>query len=226
MSNFDSFDDNDNNPDFQPHEWHDEQSTKSGMSSTMKVILIITGIVGVSFLLCCGTIGYFTYRYMPKVVTNPAEINTIRDEIATLDTHPDLEPKMGMDMGVESFMNMKFVVYSSSDGTAFFSINQMQLDGPNASGNVNINEDMNKGSLILENKETEIKKISVDGTEYEFTIVRGTEKSTGDKGFKISGEIDQSAGTNNKKLSIDIGSKSKTFDEEAAIKMIESIKPK
>ena len=67
--------------------WDDERDrpqAKQGMSTGLKVFLILVGIVGVCCVLCCGGILWFGYTMMPQELKDPAKVDAARDEIATI----------------------------------------------------------------------------------------------------------------------------------------------
>ena len=73
-------------------QWDDAPPPKAGMSSGMKVFLILVAILGCCCVVCCGVVGFLGYSFMPKVSQNAADVNAAKDEMAQITLLAGFEP--------------------------------------------------------------------------------------------------------------------------------------
>jgi hypothetical protein len=83
-----------------PYSSPDGLPPKRGMSTAVKVLLILGGIFGVLAALCCGG-GFYVYnRIKNSVTSDPAKVAAIQQEIMDIDIPDGLKPQGGMDIGL------------------------------------------------------------------------------------------------------------------------------
>ena len=195
--------------------WEDEQQTysdepaptrKKGMSTGVKVLLALGALGGVSVLACCG--GTVWWASSQKPVEDPAEIRAMTDEIIGIEIPDQYQPMVGMDIDV-FVVQMTMLMYQDgangnlmicdvqapSQGEADQELQEQQLRQQLSQQNVGAE------TLLFTFSEAE----DQNGTAYR--QVSGTIPSrTGGFGFLILQATE--AG----------------YDEEAVVKMLESIR--
>ena len=95
-----------------PDQFQDSPPAKQGMSGTLKVVLILVGLGGVSLLVCCGGMAFFGMRAAKAIqegtTEEPAKVKAATADIVDIDIPADFEPKMAMNV-----IFMKYVLYQN-----------------------------------------------------------------------------------------------------------------
>lgn len=167
------------------------QPPKPGMSTGMKVLIILLILMGVGGLLCCGGVAYMLYRLGPKMSSDPAEVNRTRDEIATIKLPAEFEPTMSMRMDNIMF-SMKSAIYQTKDrkSSLLFGGMEMKIGEAGANQDVQFRESMKQGGAKedLRNVQSSTQKLKVKGVEREFLFTTG-EDNSGKKFREITGSF-------------------------------------
>ncbi len=87
---------------------------RRGMSTGVKVLLIVGIIFLLLVLLCCGGIALFVHHVTKGVSQNPVVVKATTDEIAQIEIPELLKPKTSMDMKVPLINKtlMKMAMYA------------------------------------------------------------------------------------------------------------------
>ena len=121
MSNDDNWDDDEYGDDY-GDEYGDEdrfddrldssrrpQKAKKGMSSGIKVVIVLVCVFGGLFVLCCGVGIYFVSNAADSVTESPEDVIAITQDIVDIEIPGELfVPQFGMDLNL-FFMQMKMV---------------------------------------------------------------------------------------------------------------------
>src|SRR5262245_10846048 len=119
---------------------------KRGMSTALKVLLILGGIFGVLAALCCGGAFYLFNRVKNAVTTNPAEVAAIQQKIMTIEIPDELSPKAGMDIGLGP-LKIKFAMYvrgNDQQPNGMLMLMEMPGDASSADAQEKMQEQMEK----------------------------------------------------------------------------------
>lgn len=226
MSN-DQWDDQFNQDSFDQYEQPQERSQrppKQGMSTAVKVILILFAVFGGGALLCCGGFVYFAYRMMPTVTERPEEVIAAQKELADITLLPELKPKMAATMD-NFFVDGKLIMFASDDAKSNLMLFKIKLKvGNDPNQEAQIREAMQKESgsdnRRLDSEKTETRKITVKGVEEEFSFISGEDPKTKRKVRRITGTFQGKTGDVHLLYQTD----EESYKEEDAVKMIESVK--
>jgi hypothetical protein len=213
-------------------DWKTPEVPKQGMSTTVKVLLIVGGIGGVLLLLCCGGIGLFVYKAKEALqefalTTDADEIETRAGRIAQIDIPPDFEPTLGFDLGI-----MRWVGYEKTprDGSRLmlFELNGVMLQNKTFAQQRQEMEQMLKqqGSqnggfeMQIDVAERETRKVNIRGKPVEFEFNKGTTSPEGKAVRQAIGAFKTPTGVALLNLIVP----EEGYDESAVVKMIESIR--
>lgn len=185
-----------------------------------KVILIVGGLMFLVLLVCGGGIGFFAYSFWPKIATQPAEVAAISKEILDLDIPEGFVPENAISMN-NFMMTMRMAMYRHTDGKGNLVVGnfQMKVGKPNERPDIDFNQKTSK-SLNLKLRNTEVKEFSVRGKDVPFRFSDAINEETNEDYRVVEGEFSDGEVTTFLKLSVPEDS----YDEEAAVKMIESIR--
>lgn len=102
-----------------PAELPDEPARKRGCSSPLMIVL---AIIGISAILCCcscgGIYGWFGWSLISSIKTEPADIQTVQDEIGKITLPDGFHPVGAMDMVMLGYPVVKAVVYVNAETSA------------------------------------------------------------------------------------------------------------
>jgi hypothetical protein len=197
---------------------------KPGMSTGMKVLIILLCVGGLGFLLCCGGIFYFASKVDMEFNDDPTVIRKVTAEIVDIEI-PDLfEPKASVSMNV-FVVEMKMVVYGAKDEKGILMITEM--DTPTAEGNEQQQAQMRKsmqqqnfGEKNLTTKRSESREFEVRGETVKFQFAEAEDEASGTAYRQVTGAFPGKEGNTFLMLQIE----EEQYDEEAVVKMLESIK--
>lgn len=192
---------------------------KQGMSTAVKVLLILGIVAGLFGCLCCGGIVWVASKQ--KVSEDPqATRETARDILGT-DVPQDLFAPAAT-MNVDVFvMTMKLAIFNVQGGEGELFI--MEMKAPQQQGGDQALENalrqqspQNQRNLIVESTET--KTLTVRGQEEDFLFVRGKDNSG--KAFReVRGTFPGNTGTVLLLLQVE----ESAYDEDRVIEFLESI---
>jgi len=200
------------------------QPPRQGMSTGVKVLIVLLVLFGGGMLLCCGAFALMGYMFMPKVSTTPADVIAVRDEMVTIDLPDDLEPKQSLRMDNLMFA-MKTAMFESRDGKSQLMIASMhvKIGGPEANNELQVRnalEDQGESQRPLANSETKTQSVKIKGADHDFVFTKGEDAQTGRKMRQVSGTFPGREGT----AFLMYQTEEDNYDEERVVKMLESIR--
>lgn len=184
-----------------------------GMGTGLKVILAILAVSGLCMLVCCGAGGFFGWKAYKSIVTEPAQVQAIRESMVGLDVLPGFEPAMGADFRV-----MKFAVYADKARNGFLLFMAAQQAQMN-----DLDQHLGEGGPRRKNLrivKAEAREFEVKGQKVKFNFEDGIDTQTNTKYKQVSGSFPGSAGA----TALILQMPAENFDEDAFQKMIESIR--
>jgi hypothetical protein len=194
-------------------------------SNTAKILLIILAVVVIGAVLCCGGIGLFMYSNPPiKTTQTAAEVVEKTNAIVDIDIPPAFHPVMAMDMNMY-VMTMQMVAYDGQ-GSGMLMIAQVQA--PQGADQAQMQQQMRQSmqqqnmgeQLSVKNSET--KTVKVDGQDVDFLFSTAENAKDKSEWRQVTGAFPGKNGT----AFMILQQPSVAYDEEAVIKMLESIRTK
>lgn len=193
------------------HEEEERPRKKAGMSTTLKVLLILGGLGFVSMVVCCGAGVWFVGR---SVVTDAAAVNGLRDKIVGMEIPAGFKPVFGMNIVFQ------MAVYVG-DKEAMLLIMQMpgEVDGKDMQRGMEqqMEKQGKNTSIKIESKET--RDIDIDGKPVPFTFAKGKREQDGVEVRSITGTFPGRGGTACLMITIP----ESDYDEEAVTNTLKSI---
>lgn len=206
--------------------WSDElyPPEKPGMSTGMKVLILLLCLGGGIMLLCCGGVVYFISQIEVEQ-NNPAAAAATAAEIVSIEVPDQFRPSDSMKMELPfGLMRMKLVAYKSTAGRGELGLIEMQI------ANVPMQQQegqfrqqlqqqgINSRQLII--KEQEPREFKIRGRAVTFLFAEAKDAQSGTAFRQVSGTFPGKGGTAFLLLQVEEDS----YDEDAVVKMIESIK--
>lgn len=195
-------------------------AAKPRSNGCLKWFLIFAGIGVVGIIGCCG-VGY--YLFMPKVVTKPAQVDALAQEIADIKMLPDFKGETGVKMNFY-FMEMRFCRYAHSAGKGEFQLTEMSMNGNNAAGNAELEaqmqnqKQMEMKALSVESEDS--REIEIRGQSATFTTVFGQDVSSKTKYYQVEGTFVGKHGPAKLMLQVE----EEIWNHEAVSELLESLK--
>ena len=189
---------------------------KRGMSTTVKVLLIIFGVGGVLVLLCCGGAALFFYKNV-ALQTNPTDIRATLAEIADMDVPASFQPQQGMKMNMG--FSMKMVMFQAGQGGNLAIVEMAVPGGANEAQMRQQMQQQNFGqNQNITIGETETREFDIKGQKSAFQFAKATNQQ-GSQIRQVSGTFPGKGGTAMLVLQVPESS----YKEDEVVKMIESI---
>ncbi|GAB4158789.1 MAG: hypothetical protein Tsb009_36030 [Planctomycetaceae bacterium] len=207
-------------------EYYERRSRrKQGMSTGMKIFVILLCIFGGLMLLCCGVGVYFGLKIKDGMSDDPVVAAKVAQEIVTMEIPKGLEPRQSMVMDIPLIPKVKMVVYQGK--TAETSLMLMEVDVPPDQLQQNQSQDIqqkfekqgNQTERLKEKKVT-FKDIEIRGQKVRFQFTTGTAEKTGAKTHQISGTFPGNKST----VILFMQYPDKAYTDEDIMKMLKSIK--
>lgn len=202
----------------------DGRPVKEG-SGCLKWFLILSAIGGVCLLLCCGVAGFVGYRMKPTVVTQPAEVVALAQEITDIAIPEDLVGKTGVKMNMLGIMSMTMCQFEQAEGRGSMQMMEMKINmGDQQAGDAALKQQMaaqgtpEMRQLNIEKSET--RETTVRGEPAKFTIAEGKDVSTSTIYHELKGEFKGKNGVAKLHLQLE----DEVWDAEEIDALIESIK--
>ncbi len=202
---------------------------KKGWSTTTKVIVALAVFGGGFAVICCGGLVYIGMSFQPK--TDPQEITALTKEIVEFDIPADFQPVTGIDAQVFGYGMQLALHESPKDRSSLLVMTLMargqQVDG-NAEGEMSrvIQQQLQqqhqqwaKQTLRVEGSDPP-RTFEIRGQQVEFSFEKCEDVSTKGKFRRVTGAFKGKNGFTGVMLVIN----EESYDEEAVIKTIESIK--
>jgi hypothetical protein len=199
------------------------RAPKQGMSTGMKVLIVLVCIFGGGGLLCCGGMAYFFYQIAPKISDRPEEVIALQKEIADISLPAELKPKQSVKF--DNFMfAMKMVMFESGDSKSSLMLTEAKakMAGQNPQQDAQMRDAMRQQGMEtgpLAKVESTTKKLKVKGAERDFQFSSGEDAGTGRKMRQISGGFPGRNGDAHLMYRVE----EEAYKEEDVVKMIESI---
>lgn len=219
MTDRDSWPDNPNDPPARTQQWKDS----SGGGGCWKVALVVGGIGFLCMLVCCGGVGWFVWSFVPTMASNPADVSKLGQQVLQIDLPEDYVGDMGMSID-NWLVSMKIANYRHKDGKGSLLIGALQvkvgdISGHQARFNSHTAEHSDQDQKLIIRK-TEEREFTVRGRKVPFKFSEADEAESGKKFRQVSGQIDGSNAITIFQLTLE----EEAYDDEAVVKMIESIK--
>ncbi len=206
--------------DFQPEEF--SAQPKKGISTGVKVLLVLSGAGLLCMLLCCGGLFYVAKQADFKMTEKPAEIIDIQNDITNITIPATFKPQAGMSVNVVG-TRIRMAIYEEENKQgALILMSLGMLDD----GMVDMEQEFRK-SLKQQNQnqrelnitKEEQREFTIKEQKVKFNFAEGTDKN-GKKFNQITGVFSG----NNGAAFLFLQVASENYNEEEIVKMIESIK--
>jgi len=165
---------------------------KRGMSTGVKVLLILGGVFGVLALACCG-FGIWIYNKM--VITDPQKVVAIEQEIVSIQVPDRLKPVFGMDISFGP-MPIKMAVRVGSE-TEVLTLMGMAGEAANPVTQQQMQAEMKKQGkqpgLRIDSNET--RNVTIGGEEVAFVFSKGVHEGSGKPMRQVRGVFEGRDGT-------------------------------
>lgn len=185
-----------------------------------KVVLIVGGVMFLMLLICGGGIGFFAYSFWPKIATQPAEVTAISKEILDLEIPEGFVPENAISLN-NFMMAMRMATYRHPGGKGDLMLGNflVKVGKPDQNQKPDFTGSDSKSKKLTVG-ETEIKEFPVRGKQVPFRFSDAVDDESNEKYRVVEGEFSDGGLTTFLKLSVP----EDAYDEEAAIRMIESIR--
>ncbi|HAW29894.1 MAG TPA: hypothetical protein DCY03_17520 [Planctomycetaceae bacterium] len=205
------------NDDFLPES---SAQPKQGMSTGVKVLLILLGIGGLCMLLCCGGVYWAARNAGIEWTQNKGEIKKIQDEITDISIPDSFVPQAAMSL---KFINMRMAIYVYHPQPGELYLISMGIPDD---GMIDMDKEFrdsmqrsNQNQRKLDITKDEVREFDIDGEKIKFNFAVGTDKS-GKEFNQVTGVFPGKQGA--AFLLIQISSEN--YNEEEIVSIIESIK--
>ena len=209
------------NPNEVPRQQSQPREQKSG-GGCFKIALIVGGIGFLGMLVCCGGLVWFGRGLMPKLVTSPADVAAVGQEVMKIEIPPEFVGQAGMSMD-NWVMTMKFATYEHKEqkGTLLIGSMQVKIGNPKdqQAAFKNQTKQQSDGEQGLKITTTVDREFTIRGKPVPFKFSEAEQEGTGKKFRLVSSEIATPGGL----LIFQLKLEEEVYDEEAVVKMIESI---
>ena len=201
-------------------EWPDGTPKPRGMSATAKVLLILGGLFGVGCVLCCGG---FMYMGARAVSMDPDGVQKVTAEIADMEIPDNFTPQQSMNFGMFG-SGMKTVIYVDKDHPgSMLMLMQMSIGmGNDAKQQADFEKGFQQGgaqNANVKKESIELRDFEIRGKTAQFQFIKGT-TDDGKSVRQVNGAFSGKGGAAMLMLLVP----EENYDEEAVVKMIESIK--
>lgn len=195
-----------------------------GTSKTVKVLLIVLGMMVLGTMFCCclaGLIGWFAEPI--KMTDKPEEVVARTDAIVEIDLPDNFTPAIAIDMNM-LVVQMQMVFYETP-GRGVMMIAQAQGEGANQANPAQMEQQFRQ-SMRQQNlgealtiQDTETRTITIDGKEVDFEFATATSNQDGSEWKQVSGSFPGKNGT----AFLMLQQPSTSFDENEATRILDSI---
>jgi hypothetical protein len=193
----------------------------TGKSNTVKVLLIVLAVIVLAGLLCCGG-GVWWYLQNVEQTTEPAKIQAWTQEIVPIEVPADYTPTIGFKVNWFSVFSFVMTFYSTPGGGTF-ALTDVRGEGandPQARQQMDAQMRQQGAAHQINVTNTENRTVTINGQEVEFTFATGTETQSKAEWKEVSGTFQ---GKDGGLVSLKLQQPSANFDEEAVMRMLESI---
>lgn len=199
------------------------ESRPAGGGSGSKVLWILLAVAGGLFVLCCGGGVWFFSQFEMRFDQTAAAATAMTEELADIDIPEAFQPQGAMSMNFV-FWSMKAAVYEAREGTGMLLIADMQFPNANAGQQQKQMEDalqqQGQDNRNLNVKSSETREFTIRGETATFVFSECVDADSGTAVRQVTGLYPGRDGQGFLMLQID----EESYDEEAVVRMIESIK--
>jgi hypothetical protein len=191
---------------------------KRGMSTAVKVLLILGGVFVVLALVCCG-FGIWIFNKLAPT-TDPAKVLAIQQSMATIDVPEHLTPQFGMDMSFQQ-VKMKMAMFAAHGGGEMLMLMQMAGAEGDASAQEQMERELRKQGKqqnMTVNSSQSRKVKTADGQEVDFEFSKGTQDGRAMR--QVRGVFQGRDGA----VMLQYIVAEEEWDEEATLEMLQSIR--
>ena len=200
---------------------HGPPPKKRGMSTTAKILIGFFCLSGFLFLLCCGGLIYIFTQFKIETDQDPILAEQRVKEIADIEIPEGFEPEVS---GTADFffISATFAAYEHEEADGALILGEVNLEieaGPEAEEEIRraIRQEANERRLKIKSIET--REFEIRGETAEFTFAEA-ENEDGEAYRQVAGGFLTEDGTGLLILQLD----EEHYDEDAVVKMIESIR--
>ncbi len=198
---------------------------RSGMSTGTKILVALLAILGISCIACCGAFFFFAKNAF-QIVQTPAEVTKMQEEIVSIEIPDTYQPGQGVKtkmFGVGMNMVMYQRVENPSSGTVILMEMKMPFEDSDDELEKSFEQQMDTQgkNKNIDVEESEKRTFMIDGVEREFTFNKGT--SDGKNVRQVTGAFKSRKGEATMFVLVE---DEEVWDEEQAVKIIESISTK
>ncbi len=150
---------------------------KRGMSTGVKVLLILGGVFGVVAVLCCGVAIYLYNQFAKSVTKDPAQVAAIQQKIVDINLPDGFKPQAGFDWSLG--IKIQAAIYTRG-GSEMLMLMQM----PSTASEEEMQKQM-QDSLEKQGKKqqvrvqsTEIREVNINGKEVSFQFTEGVQEGS------------------------------------------------
>ena len=160
-------------PDDEPEFDHRHQS--EGMSTTAKVLLILSAILGVLMLACCGGVYYFSQQFKMEQSRSPVDVLAAQESILPIEIPDRFAPSQSMRMNlVVAEMDMAIFEAKGEEKSGIALLRMaFQMEGMEDQQAQQQMSQQNPVNQSLKNMKSEDKIYEVNGKELVFTFAHG-----------------------------------------------------
>lgn len=197
---------------------------QTGMSSTMKTVLIVSAIGGFIALLCCGGGLYMANQFEFDVQEDPQLASEVTDEIAQMDIPERFEPAgtLRMDMFV---MDMTMAIWEATGVDGQLVVAETDISFGNQEDVEPELRDAMEQAGVDDDEEmrivsTEVRDFDIRGESVAFQFAEAEERTTDARYRRISGAF---PATDGGAAFVWVEIEEDHYDEDSLVRMLESI---
>jgi hypothetical protein len=200
--------------------WEEPPARRPGMSTGAKVLIVLLSIAGLALLLCCGVGLWIWSTGTFEVVETPEAAIETTQEIVSIEIPELFQPKQSMSMGLLGF-GFEMAIYETQDGEGGLVIGEMKgVPAGNAQPEMQMRQALRRqdGQGELKVNKTETREFEVRGQKVRFEFAEAVDDA-GNEFRTVSGAFSTADGQGFLLLQMP----AESYDEDAVVKMIESI---
>lgn len=205
----------------------DSQPPRQGRGCGTNLLIALGIVFAVALVLCCGVVGYFVYYMQSSLVSDPAEVADMTDEITQIDIPPPLAPTGGgrFKIPFSSKLLATAVLYSDQAKSSVLVLMALG-DGVGEKEGWQIEQSVRQQGGQQQERErlietrTERKELTIRGEQATFTIVSGVGAESKTPRIQVQGAFRGKTGP--VMLASDFDAD--IIGQEKVVKMLESIR--
>ena len=204
---------------------------KVGMSTPVKVLIILCIVFGGLAVVCCGgmaiMVPMFASKMKESVSDSPQQVVAKTAEMAKIDVPAELAPKTAFDMKVPftDQRMMLWVVYTDQKGDSMlmlFAMGNMMAQQNQDQMRQSIDQSLQQQNMRQEQitiEQTSTKEREINGQQATFTIQKGKGKDSKTERIQVSGVFQGKTGPVMLMMNVD----AQKISEDEIVKMLDSI---